>query len=92
MTAATLRILDIPVLGMTCASCVGRVEKAIRATPGVKSATVNLAAERARVEMDDTGSPGAVAGAIRSAGYEPIEHTVELKIGGMTCASCVGRV
>lgn len=92
MTPATLRILDIPVLGMTCASCVGRVEKAIRAAPGVKSATVNLAAERARVEIDDAGSAASVTQAIRSAGYEPIERTVELKISGMTCASCVGRV
>ncbi|MBO9502172.1 heavy metal translocating P-type ATPase [Brevundimonas sp. A19_0] len=92
MTATTLRTLDIPVLGMTCASCVGRVEKAIRAAPGVMSATVNLAAERARVEVDDTGSAAAVTQAIRSAGYEPIERTVELKITGMTCASCVGRV
>ncbi|MBW8305172.1 MAG: cadmium-translocating P-type ATPase [Brevundimonas sp.] len=92
MTATTLRTLEIPILGMTCASCVGRVEKAIRAAPGVKSATVNLAAERARVEFDDAGSPAAVTQAIRAAGYEPIERTVELKIGGMTCASCVGRV
>jgi len=92
MTATTLRTLEIPVLGMTCASCVGRVEKAIRAAPGVKSATVNLAAERARVEFDDSGSPAAVTQAIRAAGYEPIERTLELKIGGMTCASCVGRV
>lgn len=92
MTATTLRTLDIPVLGMTCASCVGRVEKAIRAAPGVKTATVNLAAERARVEMDEAGSAAAVTQAIRSAGYEPIEHTFELKITGMTCASCVGRV
>ena len=92
MTTTPLRILDVPVLGMTCASCVGRVEKAIRAAPGVKSATVNLAAERARVELDGAGSAAAVTEAIRSAGYEPIERTVELKITGMTCASCVGRV
>ena len=92
MTATTLRTFDIPVLGMTCASCVGRVEKAIRAAPGVKSATVNLAAERARVEIDDAGSAAAVTQAIRAADYEPIEHAIELKITGMTCASCVGRV
>ena len=92
MTATSLRTLEIPVLGMTCASCVGRVEKAIRATPGVKSATVNLAAERARVELGDAGSAAAVSQAIRSAGYEPLVRTIELKIGGMTCASCVGRV
>lgn len=53
---------------------------------------MNLAAERARVELDDVGSAAAVTQAIRSAGYEPIERIIELKIGGMTCASCVGRV
>ena len=92
MTSTTPEILDVPVLGMTCASCVGRVEKAIRAVPGVQSASVNLAAERARVEIDGSGSAAAVTEAIRSAGYEPIERTLELKISGMTCASCVGRV
>ncbi|HEX8570654.1 MAG TPA: heavy metal translocating P-type ATPase [Caulobacteraceae bacterium] len=92
MPAPALRPLDIPVLGMTCASCVGRVEKAIRAVPGVTSASVNLAAERVHVELGEGGSPAAVAEAIRNVGYEPIERTVDLKITGMTCASCVGRV
>lgn len=86
------KTLDIPVLGMTCASCVGRIETALRATPGVRSASVNLAAERASVELDPGGNASAVAEAIRSVGYEPMERTVELKIAGMTCASCVGRV
>jgi Cu+-exporting ATPase len=92
MTDQALRPLDIPVLGMTCASCVGRVEKAIRAAPGVRSAGVNLAAERARVELEPGASAAAVAEAIRGAGYEPLEKTVELLVRGMTCASCVGRV
>ena len=92
MPATTLKPLDIPVLGMTCASCVGRVEKAIAAVPGVSRASVNLAAERAHVEFEDGGDTAAVIAAIRGAGYEPLERTVELKIGGMTCASCVGRV
>jgi len=92
MPKATLKPIDIPVLGMTCASCVGRVEKAIAALPGVAHASVNLAAERARVELTPEGSAQAVADAIRRAGYEPMESEVELKIGGMTCASCVGRV
>ena len=39
--------LTLPVEGMTCASCVGRVERALRAVPGVIEATVNLATERA---------------------------------------------
>jgi Cu+-exporting ATPase len=76
MSAASPRILDLPVLGMTCASCVGRVEKAIRAVPRVNRAHVNLATERAHVVMDAGGSPAAVAAAIRSAGYEPMEEEV----------------
>jgi Cu+-exporting ATPase len=87
--AATLNAFDLPVLGMTCASCVGRVERAIGAVPGVRRAAANIAAERVHVEG---GDPAAVAAAIRAAGYEPLEQTLDLQIAGMTCASCVGRV
>ncbi len=90
--ASTLTPIEIPVLGMTCASCVGRVEKAIAAVQGVTRASVNLAAERAQVELNAEGRTGAVVEAIRKAGYEPLLRTVELKITGMTCASCVARV
>lgn len=92
MPDTTLEPIDIPVLGMTCASCVGRVEKAISAVPGVAKASVNLAAERAHVEFSDGGQTAAVIEAIRKVGYEPLKRTVELKVSGMTCASCVGRV
>jgi len=92
MSAASLKILDLPILNMTCASCVGRVEKAIRAVPGVSEANVNLAAERAQVSLNADGSPGAVAAAIRAAGYEPLEEEVAYPVRDMTCASCVGRV
>lgn len=92
MSQTVLQPLEIPVVGMTCASCVGRVEKAISATPGVARASVNLAAERAHVELTSEGDPAAVVDAIRRAGYEPLARTVELKIGGMTCAPCVARV
>ncbi len=92
MSQTTLVPIDIPVLGMTCASCVGRVEKAIAAVPGVVRASVNLAAGRAHVEFNAEGQMPAVAEAIRKAGYEPLERTLDLKIEGMTCASCVGRV
>ncbi len=85
--------LDIPVRGMTCAACVRRVEKAVAAVDGVTEASVNLATERARVVLDPrTGSVPAVADAVRKAGYEPAEETIELSIEGMTCASCVARV
>lgn len=92
MPEETLQPFEIPVLGMTCASCVGRVEKAILAVPGVARASVNLAAERAHVELTHEGDTEAVVEAIRKAGYEPLERVLDLKIEGMTCASCVGRV
>ncbi|CAN7328623.1 heavy metal translocating P-type ATPase [Rhizobacter sp. LjRoot28] len=84
--------LTLPVNGMTCASCVGRVEKALRALPGVREATVNLATERAAVQADAGVSLEALAAAVRKAGYEvPLQEAV-LSVEGMTCASCVGRV
>jgi Cu+-exporting ATPase len=77
---------------MTCASCVVRVEKAIAAVPGVASATVNLATERATVIYREAVPAEAVLRAIEKAGYKPRIETVELGIMGMTCASCVSRV
>ena len=85
--------LVLPIEGMTCASCVGRVERAIRQVPGVAGVSVNLATERAEVTFDGgKGNAGAVADAIFKAGYIPGSTTTKLSIGGMTCASCVGRV
>jgi len=95
MTAkpASADTLDIAIEGMSCASCVGRVEKAIRSVEGVLAANVNLATEKAHVEFaPSAATPAAVAEAIRAAGYEPSDSTMELKITGMTCASCVSRV
>src|SRR5512134_2124516 len=84
--------LAIPVEGMSCASCVGRVEKAIRAVPGVADASVNLATGRAQVTFSDAGRDlAAVVDAIRRVGYESAAETVELAVRDMTCASCVGR-
>ncbi|WP_126173995.1 heavy metal translocating P-type ATPase [Altericroceibacterium xinjiangense] len=85
--------LVIPVEGMSCASCVGRVERAIRGVPGVSEVSVNLATERAEVSFENgRRSPGAVTEAIIEAGYTPVTRTFELNIAGMTCASCAGRV
>ncbi|MCG7392674.1 heavy metal translocating P-type ATPase [Microvirga sp. ACRRW] len=84
---------EIPVEGMSCASCVGRVEKAVKAVEGVTAATVNLATERVHVSFaPDKADPQAVTEAIRNAGYEPAENQIDLAIQGMTCASCVARV
>ncbi|WP_448679232.1 heavy metal translocating P-type ATPase [Pseudomonas nicosulfuronedens] len=95
MSSATPIELDLPVSGMTCASCAGRVERALRKVPGVQDASVNLASEQARVQLAAPSSgdtlPALVA-AVEQAGYQVPAHSLELAIEGMTCASCVGRV
>ncbi len=73
--------------GMTCASCVARVEKVLGRVPGVQSATVNLATEKAAVKADTTLSPKSLAEAVHKAGYEVSADRVTLDIRGMTCAS-----
>ncbi|MDD2047713.1 heavy metal translocating P-type ATPase [Pseudomonas putida] len=84
--------LSLPVEGMTCASCVGRVERALKAVPGVHTAAVNLATERADITFSAAADPQAAVRAIEGAGYNVREEAAELAIEGMTCASCVGRV
>src|SRR3954469_22593724 len=63
------RTLELQVAGMTCASCVARVEKALRRVPGVVDASVNLATETATVVATQPVTDAAIA-AIRKAGYE----------------------
>ena len=82
---------DLPIAGMTCASCAGRVEKALAKVPGVTAVSVNLATEQARVEAPADSLPALVE-AVTHAGYSVPSHSLELSIGGMTCASCAGRV
>jgi Cu+-exporting ATPase len=85
--------VDLPITGMTCASCVARNEKFLAKTPGVESAAVNLATESARVTFDSAQvSVGDLVQAIRVGGYDVSTASVTLPIGGMTCASCVARV
>lgn len=78
--------------GMSCASCVGRVEKALSAVSGVSSAEVNLAAESGRIEADTALNAAEVVAALKSTGYPARTSTYRLAIENMTCASCVGRV
>ncbi|QKF53321.1 heavy metal translocating P-type ATPase [Pseudomonas graminis] len=62
-------IIDLPITGMTCASCAGRVERALRKVPGVQVATVNLANERAHVEVSGQIDPAVLLAAVDKAGY-----------------------
>ena len=73
MNTSTTCTLDLGVGGMTCASCVARVEKALKKVPGVDSAAVNLATESARVQFvgDPRDLGPRLRRAVRDAGYEP---------------------
>ena len=87
--------ITLPIIGMTCASCAGRVEKALQKVAGVGTATVNLATEAATVTF--TAGAAAVPAAtlttaVEQAGYNVPTDTAGVGIDGMTCASCVGRV
>ncbi|XID74965.1 heavy metal translocating P-type ATPase [Alkanindiges sp. WGS2144] len=79
--------------GMTCASCVGRVEKALKKVDGVQAASVNLATEQALVTSAQPLDRDALSQAVKRAGFEVVTaQPVTLSIEGMTCASCVARV
>lgn len=84
--------MRLQVSGMTCASCVLRVEKTLKAVPGVQAASVNLATEEASISADPSVSVSTLAAAVRKAGYDVATTEVVLQLEGMTCASCVARV
>ncbi|MDO5505906.1 MAG: heavy metal translocating P-type ATPase [Pseudoxanthomonas suwonensis] len=89
---STGKRLRLPVEGMTCASCVGRVERALAKLPGVQHAQVNLATETAELRVPEALDAATVVKAIKDAGYAVPLRRVELVVEDMTCASCVGRV
>ncbi|HEX5803333.1 MAG TPA: heavy metal translocating P-type ATPase [Azospira sp.] len=89
---STARQLDLPIAGMTCAACAARIEKVLNRLPGV-DASVNLATEHAQVRLaGEATAPAAVVAAIGRAGFSVPPQTVELAIGGMTCATCAARI
>ncbi|MFT3760415.1 heavy metal translocating P-type ATPase [Thauera sp.] len=84
--------VSLPIEGMTCASCVGRVEAALAKVEGVAQVSVNLATERADIRLAAPVDRMTLIAAIEKTGYDVPPGTTELAIEGMTCASCVGRV
>jgi heavy metal translocating P-type ATPase len=90
--ASTRDTLQIAIGDMTCASCVSRVENAVKAVPGVTAASVNLATERADIRFSGRPDVPAVIKAIEHAGYAVRIRDTEFSLSGMTCASCVLRV
>ena len=84
--------LDIGVSGMTCASSVRRVEKALGRVPGVTAGSVKLATERAGLSFAGPPDAKAAADAVEAAGFHAERREFDLSVTGMTCASCSGRV
>ncbi len=91
MPTTTLEF-TLPVKGMTCSSCVFRVEKALQEVPGVERTSVNLATEEVTVRTSSDVDVRVLVEVVRKAGYEIRTEQTEFLIQGMTCASCVGRV
>jgi P-type Cu+ transporter len=92
-----VKLEEMTVTGMTCASCSARVEKVVGKLPGVSTASVNLATEKLHLEYDDgLLSFDAVKKAVEAAGYglerKDESKRVTIPIEGMTCASCVARI
>ncbi|WP_375464878.1 copper-translocating P-type ATPase [uncultured Methylobacterium sp.] len=88
----TIAPVSVPVAGLSCASCVGRVERALSALPGARDVSVNLATGRASLVPGPGTTPTEITDAITRAGYAVPETETVLDIAGLSCASCVGRV
>ncbi|MCR4264762.1 heavy metal translocating P-type ATPase [Nitratireductor sp. ZSWI3] len=89
--------ISLPIEGMTCASCVGNVERALAAVPGVETVSVNIATEKASITTHAAIERATLVKAVENAGYfvpagAAGAGSVELAVEGMTCASCVGNV
>jgi len=88
---SSLTTFNLPISGMTCTSCAGRVERALAKVADVASISINLASEQARVEAP-ADSLEQLVNAVSAAGYQVPNERLELALSGMTCASCAGRI
>ncbi|MBA4142365.1 MAG: copper-translocating P-type ATPase [Nitrosospira sp.] len=92
MHTLTLKQIELPIEGMTCAACAARIEKNLNKLPGVHAA-VNFANEKARVEFDAAKTqPEDLIRSVETAGFHVVPQSVQLQITGMTCATCGGRI
>ncbi len=84
--------LKMQIEGMNCASCVGRIEKALNSASGVSNVSVNLASESVQLNYDETLTPKDIADTLQQAGYPAVSESIAFNVANMSCASCVGRV
>ncbi|KAB7666933.1 copper-translocating P-type ATPase [Bacillus sp. B1-b2] len=93
MSSASLKEAQIPISGMTCAACATRIEKGLNKVQGVKSATVNLALEKATVRYNpEVTKMDAFEQKINDLGYGVVKEKIEFDLVGMTCAACATRI
>lgn len=83
--------LDLPVPGINCAGCAGRVTRALTPLPGIEDVAVNPATRRASMRLRG-GSLDDVRRALDDAGYPPDLSETRLALSGLSCAACAGRV
>ncbi len=82
----------LPVKGMTCASCVKAVERALSKIKGVTDVSVNFASEKASLTASDHIPVESLIQAVKAEGYDVATSRLEFAIRGMTCAACVAAV
>ncbi|AUY09787.1 heavy metal translocating P-type ATPase [Aeromonas sp. ASNIH2] len=83
--------LQLPLSGMSCANCAGRITTALNKLDGV-SVTVNFALEQAAIELTSPDRLPAVLESIKAQGYDYGSETILFQITGMTCAGCSARL
>jgi Cu+-exporting ATPase len=88
-----LKKVEIPITGMSCASCVAKIEKGLSKMSGISDAKVNFATEKATITFNPSRvHMGDFISTIRDLGYEAGMDKLVLPIQGMSCASCVKKV
>ena len=85
--------LQLPIQGLSCATCVNTIEKEIKKLRGIKSVAVNYASETAYVDFNNAEtSTSAIISAVKNVGYQTGKSTLRLGINGMHCGSCVSKI
>ncbi len=85
--------IDLPIAGMSCASCAARIERGLNGTEGVAQATVNFASEKATILFHPSKTTlSDLIEKVKNLGYGVRTERMTLPIQGMSCASCVNRV
>jgi P-type Cu+ transporter len=93
LSTKNMKRVEVPITGISCASCVAKIEKGLSRMSGIVDAKVNFATEKATIAFDPSRvHMGDFVSAIHDLGYEAGMEKVTLPVQGMSCASCVKKV